>query len=265
MDVYVAIDGGVSELVATVTASSPNAQGIYSGSASYQGRADGLAHTYRFFSIGRDSAGNIESAPTGNSDVFATYTFAASALKPTGIDVQLGAAQRSYIRYLDVLFSAEQGLSNLLLLNPFKIERFALNATDVTPGTGSSVAFEGVTKVADRLRVDFGINGITGSRTSNTGDGFYRVLVDGNGDGDYLDAVDAFFEFHRILGDANGDAVVDQLDLNLINSQSGRTGSNLNGDIDGSGAVNALDFSRTNTQKNLNRNLTLPLRPLLDD
>ncbi len=120
-------------------------------------------------------------------------------------------------------------------------------------------------KVGDRLRLDFGVNGLTGTRTSNAGDGFYRLLVDGNGDGDYADAVDKYFEFARILGDANGDAIVDAADVALITQQIGRSGSNLNGDIDGTGFVKAADLNLTNAQKTANKHLAAELLPYLDD
>lgn len=44
-----------------------------------------------------------------------------------------------------------------------------------------------------------------------------------------------------------------------------RTGSGLNGDVDGSGAVNVIDRSRINTQMAAGRHLAEALRSLLDD
>ena len=270
IDLYAAVDGGTAELISSSPAGTPDASGRHVVEATYQGRADGQPHSYRFFSIGRDSLGNIESAPPKSSDVIVTSTFTAVGLQATGIDVQLSADQRSYIRYVDVLFNSELGLADLLLNNPLSVERFALNASDVTPGTGTAVSGFAATRVGDRLRLDWGINGITGSRTSNAGDGFYRILVDGNADGDYADAVDKVFEFARILGDANGDAIVDSLDLAIVNGQLGRQGANLNGDIDGSYAlnpniasVNTLDRALVNSQ--LNRRLAEALKPFLHD
>ncbi len=192
-------------------------------------------------------------------------TFAANSLIASGIDVQLGGQQRSYIRYVDILFNNETGLTDLLLLNPISVERFALDATSVAPGSGTPVPGFAANVVGDKIRLDWGINGITGSRTTNTGDGFYRIRVDGNGDGDYLDAVDQVFEFARILGDANGDYEVTTADRVIVDSQIGRTGLNLNGDVDGSGAVNSTDRLRVNSQITLNRKLASHLKPLVDD
>ncbi len=271
-DLYVSIDGGTAELVSSIAAGIPDGTGSVSATVTYQGVADGLAHRYRFFSIGRDISGNIEFAPNHDADVIVETTIAPLGLQPTGIDVQLSAEQRSYIRYVDVLFSSEIGLAELLLLSPIQVERFALNATDTTPGTGTSVSGFAVSRIGDRLRLDWGINGITGNRTNNAGDGLYRIKVDGNADGDYADAVDRYFEFARLLGDANGDEQVNDADLAIVNAQFGRIGPSLNGDVDGSyfvnpgvASVNTIDRTLVNNQKNLNRRLSDHLKTLLDD
>ena len=156
-------------------------------------------------------------------------------------------------------------MSALLAAGRVKMERFALNATNVTPETGVAVTNFTVDKVSDRLRLDFGVNGITGVRNTNAGDGFYRVLIDVNGDGDFTDLTDGKFEFHRILGDANGDTKVTDADLAVVNSQIGQTGSNLEGDMDGSGGVNGFDRNYVNSQRAINRMLDEALIQFLDD
>jgi hypothetical protein len=85
--------------------------------------------------------------------VIVSTTFAPAGLQGTGIDVQLGAQQRSHIHYVDVLFNSEVGLSDLLLLNPLQVERFALDATKVTPGTGAAVNGFVVNNIAEQLWV----------------------------------------------------------------------------------------------------------------
>jgi hypothetical protein len=262
-DLYVSMDGGVSELVSTIPAGTPNAQGTYAAQAQYQARTDNAPHTYRFFSIGRDAASNIEQAPLAPADLIVSGQFGVPPLQAVGIDVQQNALQRSYIRYLDVLFSKEDGLDSLLQLNPIKIERFALDAAAAPINTGTEVTGYSISKMGNKARIDWGINGITGNRNTNALDGFYRVLIDGNSNGNYNDAVDSIFEFARIFGDATGDETIDAADIALINSQIGRSGSNLNGDIDGSLAVNAVD--RLRAQSNLNKRLADHLRPMLDD
>ena len=240
-DFYVSIDGGLSEFVGSAGSGAPNGAGLHSASTVYQGKTDGLQHTYRFFSIGRDSAGNIEAAPSRSNDQVISATFANLGLQAAGIDVQLGAKQRSYIRYLDVLFTSDVALSDLLAAGRVVVERFSLNATNVTPGTGAAVNSFNIEQSGNSLQVDFGSTGISGDPNTNVNDGFYRLMADVNGDGDFDDAVDGIFEFHRILGDANGDASVDADDIAAIIFQDGLLGSNLDGDVNGDGIVDVAD------------------------
>jgi hypothetical protein len=236
-DLYVSIDGGAAVLIRSATAVSLGG-GNYSGKTPFQGLLDGTRHTYRFYSRGRDDAGNVEAAPVV-ADLSVTSAFAAAGLKATGIDVQNGANQRSFVRSLDVLFSSASGLSDLLAAGRVKVERFGINATSVNPGTGSLVTGFGLSQADRSLRLDFGVNGLGGSREA--GNGFYRILIDQDGNNSFGDPGDAAFEFFRLWGDANGDGKVDIFDQSLVNSQNGRRGSNLDGDLDGNGVVNSLD------------------------
>jgi hypothetical protein len=236
-DLYVSIDGGAAVLIRSATAVSLGG-GNYSGKTPFQGLLDGTRHTYRFYSRGRDDAGNVEAAPVV-ADLSVTSAFAAAGLKATGIDVQNGANQRSFVRSLDVLFSSASGLSDLLAAGRVKVERFGINATSVNPGTGSLVTGFGLSQADRSLRLDFGVNGLGGSREA--GNGFYRILIDQDGNNSFGDPGDAAFEFFRLWGDANGDGKVDIFDQSLVNSQNGRRGSHLDGDLDGNGVVNSLD------------------------
>jgi hypothetical protein len=246
-DVYVVIDAAEPILVGAAS-SVATGGGNYSGVILFQGILDGVSRTYRFYSRGRDGSGNVEAAPVAG-DVSATYSFASAGLTATAIDVQNGVNQRSYVRYLDVLFSTSTGLSDLLATGRVKVERFGIDAasTSVTPETGTAVTGFGLVQNGNKLRLDFGSNGLGGLRQA--GNGFYRVLVDQDGNGFFSDAVDSAFEFHRLFGDANGDAKVDIADTNLVTSQIGRTGSNLDGDLDGNGSVNSTDRLYTSQQR----------------
>jgi hypothetical protein len=258
-DVYVVVDSNAPVLVGTASAVATSTAGQFTGSLTYQGLADGTSHTYRFYSRGKDGSGNVEAAP-GSGDVSVTVTFSAPAsLTATGIDVQNSANQRSYVRYLDLLFSGDP--SALLSGNRIAIERFGIDAATVTAGTGTAVTGFGMTQSSNKLKLDFGATGIGGLR--DAGNGFYRVRLDMNQDGDFTDAVDQAFEFYRLFGDANGDKVVDVLDTNLVTAQVGRSGTNLDGDLDGNGTVNATDRLYTTQQRG--KNLLLALRSLLDD
>jgi ELWxxDGT repeat protein len=258
-DVYVVIDGGEPILVGAAS-SVATGGGNFSGMILFQGILDGVSHTYRFYSRGRDGSGNVEVAPV-SGDVSATYSFASAGLTATAIDVQNGVNQRSYVRYLDVLFSTSTGLSGLLATGRVKVERFGINATSVTPESGTAVTGFGLVQNGNKLRLDFGLNGLGGLRQA--GNGFYRILLDLDGNGMFTDAGDKAFEFHRLFGDANGDAKVDVADTNLVTSQIGRIGANLDGDLDGNGSVNSTDRLYTTQQRG--QQLLAPLLSWLDD
>ena len=244
-DVYVSIDGGAAVLVRSATGVSLGG-GNYSGKIPFQGILDGTSHTYSFYSRGRDDAGNEEAAPVV-ADLSVTHSFAAAGLQATGIDVQNGANQRSYVRSLDVLFSTATGLSDLLAAGRVKVERFGIDATSVNPGTGSLVTGFGLTQADRSLRLDFGVGGLGGLNAA--GNGFYRILIDQDGNNSFGDPGDAAFEFFRLWGDANGDGKVDNTDASFVTSQVGRSGNNLDADLDGNGVVNSLDQLFTSQQQ----------------
>jgi hypothetical protein len=244
-DVYVSIDGSAPLLVGTASSLALGG-GNYSSQIQFQGPLDSTSHTYRFFSRGRDSAGNVEPAPA-SGDILVTYSFASAPLTATAIDVQNGVNQRSYVRYLDVLFSSSTGLSNLLSTDHVKVERYGIDATMLAPGMGTPVTGFTLSQQGNRLRLDFGANGLGGLRQA--GNGFYRVYLDLDLTAAFNDIPDRSFEFHRLFGDANGDSKVDVADTNLVTSQIGRTGLNLDGDLDGNGSVNSTDRLFTTQQR----------------
>ncbi len=88
-------------------------------------------------------------------------------------------------------------------------------------------------------------------------------MVDVDGNGSFADAADKVFEFYRLFGDANGDGKVSVEDTNLVISQMGRSGSNLDGDVDGNGTVNILD--RTYATQQRNKAIQAYMLDLLDD
>jgi hypothetical protein len=253
-DLYVAIDSGTASFVGSVSAGQGSG-GIHVASISYQGIADGNQHTYRFYSRGRDSLGNVEDAPaTWDLTVSQTFT-PPPALQGLGIDVQSGVNQRSFVNHVDLLFSSATGVEALLQPGRVLVERFALDSAIVNPGTGTNLGLGSLLQTGSRLRVTF---------ASELGtDGFYRIRADINGDGDFNDPGEAF-EFHRLRGDANGDAIVNALDSAVVDRLFGSVGSNLDGDLDGNGVVNSTDKTYT-LRTYRGRKLADHLKPLLDD
>jgi hypothetical protein len=166
-------------------------------------------------------------------------------------DVQRGASQRSYIRYVDLFFESGVGLNQLITEGRVRLTRFGTGGAN-----GVNVALGGKLRVVDnRIVADFGANGIGGNRNGPAGNGYYRFALDTDRDGTF----EAQRHFYRLLGDTNGDRTVNSLDRNSVNAAVGRHGTNLNPDVNGDGVVNSTDQSIV--RKNLGKSVAswLPL------
>ena len=242
-DVWVSVDSGAPQHVASVHAGTVDASGNWHGTATYSAIADGVVHTYRFFTVGTDQAGNVEPVPSASDDVEVAVSFAAPIdLEATELDVQRGAVQRSFIQFLDVQFNSEAGLQELLdtigdgdpANDRIRLQRFETDGT----GVGENIDLAGiVSRDGGRLTFDFGPQGIGGNRNSNAGNGYYALSLDTDGDG----TADQTLNFYRLLGDTNGDRRVDTADLRNIALAIRRRDANPNNDINGDGRVNILD------------------------
>lgn len=248
-ELYVEVDGSEPQLVQRVAAGAPDAQCIYRGSGVYQAIADGAAHTYRFYTIGIDAAGNREEPPAASDeDILVTALFAVpDQLEMTDFDVQRGAAQRSFIRYVDIVFNTSAGLDALVssvqdAATPDRIE--------LRHSSPAGTTLLGRLSLADRLRavdraiaIDFGAGGLGGAPTTTAADGYYELAFDLDGDGLF----ESFRRFYRLLGDTNGDRRVDNSDLIAINAVIRRTApATDNEDINGDSLVNTTDLVLAN-------------------
>jgi hypothetical protein len=219
-DLYVIIDNEPAQWISSIAGGTPNGSGVYSGTSQYQAPRDDVEHSYRFYTVGRDTSGNVEETPASGDVVVANRTFMAPAtLQATGTDVQKGANQRSFIRYVDINFNTASGVDALETDNSVLVERYM-------GGSWIEVS-KSLRANGTRLEIDFGEDGLVN-------DGYYRVS--GN---------DFSFDFHRLLGDADGDAVVTQLDTAIVDSFYGQLGSGLDGDLDGDGVVGRRDKAVT--------------------
>ncbi len=205
---------------------------------------DVLAGSHRHFNMafskpGRyaitfEAKGTLDSDGDVLSSGEATFYFQVGNFVES-LEVQRRATQRSYIRHLDLAFGSEDGLQDLLQPSRVNITRFDLNGLNGVPVVNPAMS------VADgKLLFDFGTEGLGGNRNSNIGDGYYRVSLDIDGDGD----MDASYHFFRILGDVDGNGRVDEVDLNRVTRAMERRGfpntSNPN-DVNGDGVVNSVD------------------------
>ncbi len=204
------------------------------------------------------------SHPTGGSTLGSQAT-ATLTINPApqfqGINVQEGSIGRSYIRYLDLDFKRATGLQSLIdslnTTNPLLVLNFlGLNGT----GNANVPLFASEVSIvnSNTLRIDFGRGGITGDPTSSGGDGYYQISVESQNA-----ATITTKTFFRLFGDVNGDGVVDNSDIAIVNAAIGRSGSNLAADLDGSLAVNTIDLQYARNAKKKGNELSFDLH--LDD
>jgi parallel beta-helix repeat protein len=150
-----------------------------------------------------------------------------------GFDVQRGARQRSFIRYVDLIFESSTGLAQLIAEGRVQLMRASVTGTSPLPvNLGGKMRVSG-----NRIVVDFGTQGIGGNRKNAAGNGYYSLSIDTDSNGTF----ETLRRFYRLFGDTNGDRIVNSLDLNAVNANMGRTGSNLNADLNGDRVVNSSD------------------------
>jgi hypothetical protein len=187
----------------------------------------------------------VRSTDQGGLSVEKIFTISVTNITElNSIDVQLGQTQRSYVRYLDVLFDQSGDLMDMINNGRFQLTKRDLNGLNTANVTLTPSMFS---TVGNSARIDFGANGLGGNRNSNVGDGYYEMGIDMDGDGSF----ESKKSFYRLLGDANGDRKVDATDRNLVTGSFGT--ANAEHDVNGDGIVNAND--RTLVLRALGRKL----------
>ena len=199
-----------------------------------------------------------------NADIVVTAVFATPPnLAVTAFDVQQGATERSFIRYLDLTFNLSTSQTSALSQIVASVndsdpsnDRIKLIRHGLDGSGGTQVSLANLLQAVDHvIEFNFGASGIGGNPNSTAGDGYYELDLDLEGDGSF----ETVRHFYRLLGDANGDHVVDSNDLSMITAAFGQSGTGLEADVNGDGVVNALD--RTLAARSLGRRLAsgLPL------
>ncbi len=252
-DVFVSIDSAPYTLAAAPIPAGPaDSAGKVNATIPYQGLTDGAQHTYAFYSIGLDSAGNKQAAPAGPGLSF-TETFANATpaqLKTTSLVVEDGAVERSYIRYLRVDFNESDGpsggeltqiVNSLKTASPeIQLYQYDLN-DDASSKTAVSLSGVNVAVIDHAIELDFGASGLGGSPNTTTADGYYEIDIK------LPSGSTAVHNFYRLLGDVTGDGTVDNNDLNEIAAEitlSNPTGlAPLGAAVNGDGTISALDLT----------------------
>lgn len=252
LEVFVGIDlgggGNTRQIGAAIPAGFPDANGVYHATISYQGLTDSTSHSYTFSSIGIDGAGLVQTAPV-NPVTFTNQSFTATSLQVTGLTVENGAAARSYVRYLDVNFNESDTQSggeltaiagSLGTSSPdVRLYRYDLNG-DASSKTVVSLSGVTASVIDHAIELDFGTAGVGGNANTTAGDGYYELDVTVGG-------TTSQHHFDRLLGDVNGDGVVNNTDLTDIAEElalSSPTGyTPLGADVNGDGSVTAMDLT----------------------
>ena len=120
--------------------------------------------------------------------------------------VQKGASSRSFVRYVDLVLNNVNAATNLISSIASSAPRIRLTNKGHSGTSNSPVSLQGFAKSnGTSVNIDFGTKGLGGSPTTSTADGSYLLEMDLDANGSY----ETSMRFHRLLGDVNGDKVVD--------------------------------------------------------
>jgi hypothetical protein len=260
--VYVRIDSGsgygAMQLVGTVSAGSPDSSGIYRASITYQAAADGANRSYEFFSVGTDSANLVEPTHTTPDVTLSNQTFS-MPFQFTGLTIQHGEVERSFIEYVDLDFNQGgaqlQAFYNRLIANPGAYLQMVERPLGAS--TNQTISLTGVTFVLDLvdhlIEIDFGQYGLGGVgrngatlanywKAMSAADGWYELNLDATGTGTF-NSSSPHDSFERLLGDTNGDGTIDATDAALVALYQGQAATGLiaNADLNGDGVIDSTD------------------------
>jgi hypothetical protein len=203
---------------------------------------------------------NVQPVVNDFRGVYNTYN-----LGVVGLAVQKQSINRSNVRYLDLVLADPTSIPDLTALNSNvvlqKIKSASLTGgANITPVNLTLTATNAV-KTTVGWMFDFGAAGIGGNGVdTTTDDGVYQFA---NATGS--SSLPGAYQFHRLLGDTNGDKVVNAADTALVNSlitSAAWRYNNANtpiaqgslfyvatnawaGDANGDGRVNATDINIT--------------------
>jgi hypothetical protein len=223
----------------------------------FQALTDGRSHSYSFYSIGLDSAGNLQSAPSSPNVTFSNEAFAVPGqLQVTSFTVEHDSPSRSIVRFLDIGFNesnAQSGSALQTMVNSIggatpaiQVFKYDLN-DDASSKAAVPLSGVNVDVIDHAIEIDFGTGGIGGNPNTTAADGYYEVDIK------LPSGQTAVHHFYRLLGDVNGDMTVDQNDLNEIAASIGDSSPTgwtpLSADVTGAGTVTTIDLTLATRSK----------------
>ncbi|MDM4018763.1 Ig-like domain-containing protein [Roseiconus lacunae] len=227
---------------------------------------------YRFYSVARDAAGNVEPPPSA-PDTQTTISRLGPAVDALGVQGVLTA--RSFVDRIEIEFEGQTNLDDLiadsLMSSAFTLTHLGMNAN--TDEAKSIEISESQFRYQYDLTMDRGLLiwslDSFASSTSSLEDGIYVVELDSSlitdvagfpldGDGDGTGGGTYRYEFHRLAGDADGNGFVGPTDMAVVLGALGATPSsskwNENMDLDRDGRITVRD--RVLVARALNRGIT---------
>ena len=198
--------------------------------------AAGVATSTAFAANNIGGGFNVTATAAGLTAQSFSLTNAAPTV--TSFVVQKGSIGRSFVRYADLGFNTSATLAEMVASIGSANPRIRMKNTGLDGSENVNYNLAGKIAAIDAvLALDFGAQGIGGDRNAAIGDGSYLVELDLDGNGSF----ETSRRFFRLLGDVNGDKVVDALDSSIVAANIGATGTNQAADVNGDGLVNATD------------------------